>query len=47
VWPIDLIGEDDVTEDGPLLKLKIAVSFLIPDTTRVPMISAGIRSGVN
>ena len=27
--PIDLIGEDDVTEDGPLLKLKIAVPFLI------------------
>ncbi len=27
--PIDLIGEDDVAEDGPLLKLKIAVPFLI------------------
>ena len=27
--PIDLIGEDDVAEDGPLLKLKITVPFLI------------------
>jgi hypothetical protein len=45
---VDLVGQDDLGEDRTLAKLEVAPPGLGSSTMMlVPMMSAGIRSGVN
>ena len=44
---VDLVGQDDVGEDGPLRNSNTLPPPCVSSMTVVPMMSAGIRSGVN
>jgi hypothetical protein len=46
--PVDLVGQDDLGEERTFLKLEVAPPGPGSSTMMlVPMMSAGIRSGVN
>jgi hypothetical protein len=45
--PVDLVGEDELTEDRTRNEARARAPLVVMDEDTLPVTSAGIRSGVN